>query len=403
MSESAEMFRRTYAEINLDHLISNWSEICSVANDDRFICPMVKANGYGHGDIQIALALEKAGAESIGVCLIEEGLLLRAAGLQCEILVFRGFDKQGAEKILEYQMTPVVSTWEQLAYLEAVADEPVKVHLKFNTGMNRIGFEVDQSEKLRDYFKKTKKLKLKALLTHFALGEDAHLSNGFSFHQTLQFEKAIDFFSGFDLHYHMLNSGGIASLAKIKNENKNVTDHYLAKRKWGFRPGLMLYGYQPSAEFSETKIKPVMTLKSVVNNVRSIDVGESVSYGCTWKAKRRSQIAVVPIGYADGIHRLVSNRAHALIAGNLAPIVGRICMDFLMLDVTDIVKKETGTQWVEEEVVLFGYDDKNQLLPANQLAENSNTIVWETLTSVGERVPRHFKGSVHHNQGLIKS
>ena len=401
MSESVEMFRRTYADINLESLITNWSEIRKVANDDRFICPMVKANAYGHGDVEVALALEKAGATNVGVCLIEEGLLLRSAGLICEILVFRGFDKIGAEKILEYQMTPVVSTWEQLAYLEAVADEPVKVHLKFNTGMNRIGFNVDQTEKLHGYFKKTKKLKLKAVLTHFAQGEDAYLETGFSAKQAQTFESVVEYFSDYDIYAHLLNSGGIASLAKIKNENQK--NHFLTKRKWGFRPGLMLYGYQPAAFFSETEIKPVMTLKSVVNNIRSVAVGESVSYGCTWKAARPSKIAVVPIGYADGVHRLLSNQSSALFAGKLAPIVGRICMDFLMLDVTDIVKDELVSQWIEEEVVLFGFDDKNNLLSAAQMAEKSGTIVWETLTSVGERVPRHFKGSVHHNKGLIKT
>ncbi len=395
-----EMFRRTYADINLDSLIQNWFEIKKVAGDDRFICPMVKANAYGHGDVQVALALEKVGAETLGVCLIEEGLLLRSSGIQAEILVFRGFDKVGAEKILEYQMTPVVSTWEQLAALEAVADQSVKVHLKFNTGMNRIGFDADQTEKLSDYFKKSKKLKLKAVLTHFAQGEDAFREDGFSFQQTVHFQKIIDYFKDHDIYSHLLNSGGIASLAKIKKESQK--NHYLLQTQWGFRPGLMLYGYQPHSNFSEVKLKPVMTLKSVVNNIRQVAAGESVSYGCTWKPDRLSRIAVVPIGYADGVHRLISNKAHALFAGKLAPIVGRICMDFLMLDVTDIIQEGSQLNWIEEEVILFGFDEKNHFLSAEQIAEKAQTIVWETLTSVGERVPRHFKGFVNQQKGLLK-
>jgi alanine racemase len=401
MMHSAEMFRRTYADINLENLIENWHEIKKVASDDRFICPMVKANAYGHGDVQVALALEKAGAENVGVCLIEEGLLLRASGLQSEILVFRGFDKIGAEKILEYQMTPIVSTWEQIHHLEAVADEVVKVHIKFNTGMNRIGFNIDQAEKISDYFKKSKKLKLKALLTHFAQGEDAVSLEGFSAQQVKKFLQVVDYFSAFDIYYHLLNSGAIASLAQLKKENKK--DHFLLQKKWGFRPGLMLYGYQPAKSFSDVNLKPVMTLKSVVNNIRTIAAGESVSYGCTWKPTRPSTIAVVPIGYADGVHRLLSNQASALFAGKLAPIVGRICMDFLMLDVTDIVGSDEASQWIEEEVILFGYDEKNNFLSAEKVAEKAQTIVWETLTSVGERVPRHFKGSVHHNKGFLKT
>lgn len=385
-----EMFRSTFAEINLDALGANLDEIRKIAGDDRFICPMVKANAYGHGDVHTSLALEKVGTETVGVCLIEEGVLLRAAGLQTKILIFRGFDKRGAEKILEYQMTPVVGSWEQIQHLEAAADEPVKVHIKFDTGMNRIGFNPDQAEKLSNYFKKSKSLKLKALLTHFAMGEDAVSENGFSAQQTAKFEKVIDYFSDHDVYAHLLNSGGIASLAQIKKSK--VTDHFLLKRAWGFRPGLALYGYQPGPEFNEMKLKPVMTLKSVVNNIRNVMPGESVSYGCTWRPRVPSKVAVVPIGYADGIHRLISNKAQALFAGKLAPIVGRICMDFLMLDVTNIVADDDLTKWNEEEVILFGYDEKNNFLSAQAQAEMANTIVWETLTSVGERVPRHYRG-----------
>lgn len=391
-----EMYRRTLAEINLDQLLSNWESIRLVANDDRFICPMVKANAYGHGDVQVSLALEKAGVEQVGVCLIEEGLLLRASGFQKDILVFRGFDKIGAEKILDNQMVPVVSTWEQLAYLEELADEPVKIHLKINTGMNRIGFNPDQAEKLMNFFKKSKRLKLKALLTHFACGEDALSEGGFSAQQTKKFNEVLDYFSSFDIYAHLLNSGGIACLDQVLKATSGAPDsHFLTRKKWGFRPGLMLYGYQPSEYFklstvNSVRVKPVMTLKSVVNNIRQVAEGESVSYGCTWKAQKASQIAVVPIGYADGVHRLLSNKGQALFAGQVAPIVGRICMDFLMLDVTEILKGEDPSRWIEEEVVLFGYDEQNHFLTADDAARCSESIVWETLTSVGERVPRQF-------------
>lgn len=387
-----EMFRRTYADINIENLIHNWHQIKNVAGDDRFICPMVKANAYGHGDIQISQALEREGALGLGVCLIEEGLLLRAAGIKTDILVFRGFDKRGAEKILEYQLIPVVSTWEQVHSLESAADEPVKVHLKFNTGMNRIGFNSDQAQKLEEYFRKSEKLKLKAVLTHFACGEDSHLANGFSAQQTKEFIQITEFFKSRGVYSHLLNSGGIAGLAKARTMKSPDKNQLILDYNWGFRPGLMLYGYQAADHFNEIDLRPVMSLKSVVNNIRTIQVGDSVSYGATWKASRPSQIAVVPIGYADGVHRLVSNKSHALFAGKRVPIVGRVCMDFLMLDVTDVVQGTDTSRWIEEDVILFGYDDKDNFLSANEMAAHTNTIVWETLTSVGERVPRHFKG-----------
>ncbi len=385
-----EMYRRTFAEISVENLVHNWLEIKKVAADDRFICPMVKANAYGHGDVQIAKTLQNAGAETVGVCLIEEGFILRASGIQTQILVFRGFDKQGAQKILEYQMTPVISTWEQIQALEGVADDPVKVHIKFDTGMNRLGFTIDQAEKLYNYFKKSKKLKLKAILTHLAVGEDAYLVDGYSAKQILSFTEAVNFFKPLDIYSHVLNSAGIASLALV---NTKSGDHpTLHSQKWGFRPGLSLYGYSPTPELATMNLRPVMTLKSVVNNIREVKKNECVSYGCSWKALRDSRIAVVPIGYADGYHRLISNKGHALFADQLAPVVGRICMDFLMLDVTDIIGMDDSAKWIEEEVIFFGYNQRGTLLSAEHASAMAKTITWETLTSVGERVPRHFKG-----------
>lgn len=385
-----EMYRRTFAEISIENLIHNWHQVKKVAEDDRFICPMVKANAYGHGDIQVAQALTKEGAESLGVCLIEEGLLLRAAGIYSQILVFRGFDRQGAQKILEYQMTPVVSTWEQLQALESVADEAVKVHLKFNTGMNRLGFEVDQCEKLFSFFKTSKKLKLKAALTHLAQAEDAISSSGFSAKQLQIFLQVVDFFKPLNIYFHVLNSGGISALSEVKKENKK--DHLLLRERWGFRPGLSLYGYSAEPSGVGMNLVPVMTLKSVVNNIRLIKKNETVSYGCSWRAGRDSKIAIVPIGYADGYHRLISNRGVALFADQVVPIVGRICMDFLMLDVTDAIADLDTSKWIDAEVTFFGYNEKGIFLSAEKAAEAAETIVWETLTSISERVPRHFKG-----------
>lgn len=392
-----EMFRRTYADINLENLIHNWHQIKKVASDDRFICPMVKANAYGHGDVQVSKVLEKEGADVLGVCLIEEGLLLRASGIKADILVFRGFDKRGAEKIMEYQLTPVVSTWQQVQALEAVADEPMKVHLKFNTGMSRLGFAAEDAEKLREYFIGSKKLKLKAVLTHFTAGEDSASALGQSANQTQRLAEIFDHFSDLDVYAHLLNTGGIAGLAELRSGQHKIAQPHekLLNYKWGFRPGLMLYGYTGNETSTAVDLLPVMSLKSVVNNVRRLEIGEAVSYGSTWVAQRPSYIAVVPIGYADGVHRLVSNRGYALLRGVKVPIVGRVCMDFLMLDITDLVSKnpsEPFEQWIEEEVVLFGFDEKNNFLSAAESASLTDTIVWETLTSVSERVPRHFRG-----------
>jgi len=387
-----EIFRRTFAEINLENLDHNFHYLNKIAGSDRFLCPMVKANAYGHGDIQVAQYLEKIGCSHLGVCLIEEGLLLRNHYVKADILVFRGFDKEGAQKIYDAQLTPIVSTWEQIKYLESVVDDKIKIHLKFDTGMNRLGFHVTEVEKLRDYFRKSKKLKLKAILSHFYLGEDAYLENGHSFQQAQKLSQVHDYFKGDDVYVHLLNSGGIASFSMPLVQDNKL--HYLNAKNWGFRPGLMLYGYAPDSKFSHLDLKPVMTFKSVVNNIRLVKKGEGVSYGASWIAAKDSVVAVVPVGYADGVHRVLSNTGCVLFAGQKAPIIGRICMDFLMIDVSHIVSIDKINSYNEEEVILFGFDQKNNFLSAETNAKAMQSITWEILTSVGERVPRHFKGVI---------
>ena len=396
-----EMYRRTFAEINLDHLAHNIRVLQKTFPSAPFLCPMVKANAYGHGDIQLARFLETLGIQHLGVCLIEEGLLLRNFGVKAEILVFRGFDREGAEKIIQYRMTPVVTTWEQIDYLEEVATSPVSIHLKFDTGMNRLGFRPEEAQKLYERFWQNKKIRVQALVTHLYNGEDAISDNGDSADQLRSLHQASEVFKSLNVFSHSLNSAGILSLHKIKTEN--VQEHPLLLQNWGMRPGLMIYGYNPLAESTDLDLKPVMSLKSVVNTFRRLKSGETVSYGGTWEAKRDSVIAVVPIGYADGYHRILSNQAYALFNGVRVPVVGNVCMDYLMLDVTDAVKNQDLAQLKDREVVLFGYDSNGVFLSPEELAGKAKSITWEMLTSVGERVPRIYTGNdaifVYENVG----
>lgn len=385
-----ELFRRTYSEINLENLRHNWQQVQAIGGADRFICPMVKANAYGHGDTQVAETLVQEGAAALGVCLLEEGLSLSKRGLGVDILVFRGFDRRGAEAIVDNQLVPVVSQWSHLEALESVASDPVKVHLKFNTGMARLGFEPEESEKLFDFFKKSKKLKLKALLTHLASGDDAVTEAGFSQRQFKKMLEIESFFKPLNVYSHLLNSSGIMSLAWMK---KNKPDSLLAQQeKWGFRPGLMLYGCHSMPKQNLTDLKPVMSFRSVVDTVRTLKPGETVSYGGTWTSSNSSYIGVVPVGYADGVHRLMSNRAHVLINGQKCPIAGRVCMDFLMIDMTELIGSQDAISFVGAEVTLFGHDNDGLLLSADEWAEQAETINYEILTSVSARVPRQYKG-----------
>lgn len=387
-----EMFRRTYAEINLDHLAHNIRQIQQALPQAPFLCPMIKANAYGHGDVHLGLFLETLGIQHLGVCLIEEGLLLRSLGVKTEILVFRGFDREGAEQIIKNNMTPVVSTWEQLDHLEEVGGSAVGIHLKFDTGMNRLGFRVEEAQKLFDRLWQNKKIRLKALVTHLFEGEDAMKTDGKSAEQLRKFQEVGKIFKAFNIFSHALNSAGILSLLQLKKDGQISAQHPLAMENWGLRPGLMIYGYNPVPGVV-ADLKPVMSLKSHVSTYRHLKAGETVSYGARWTAQRDSVIAVVPIGYADGYHRVLSNQAHVLFAGKRAPIAGSICMDYLMLDVTDIVGQKSLDQFKEAEVVLFGESSQGGFLSPEELAVKAHSITWEMLTSVGERVPRRYVGA----------
>ncbi|WP_374075004.1 alanine racemase [Bdellovibrio bacteriovorus] len=385
-----EMYRRTFAEINLDHLAHN-IRVLQKAFPQTFLCPMVKANAYGHGDVQLARFLETLGIEHLGVCLIEEGLLLRNFGVKAEILVFRGFDREGAEKILQYNMTPVVSTWEQIEHLEEAASSPVGIHLKFDTGMNRLGFRPEEAQKLFDRLWQNKKIRLKALVTHLFNGEDAVSDKGHSAEQLRKLDRVSQIFKPFNIFCHSLNSAGILSLLALQRDGVPA-GHPLVLQQWGIRPGLMIYGYNPLADKNICELKPVMSLKSQVGTYRHLKAGETVSYSGTWTAKQDSVIAVVPIGYADGYHRILSNQSTVVFAGQRVPVVGNICMDYLMLDVTAIVQGKDLKDFKDQEVTLFGYGSDGNFLSPEELAQHAKSITWEMLTSVGERVPRIYTG-----------
>jgi alanine racemase len=385
-----EMYRHTFAEINLDHLAHNFEAIRRAFPQAPFLCPMVKANAYGHGDVAVARCLEQVGAKYLGVCLIEEGLLLRRGGVTTDILVFRGFDAAGAEEMVAHNLTPVVSTWAQLDAIENVAEKAVQIHLKFNTGMNRLGFSPTDAQKLFERCWQNPRVRVQGILTHLYNGEDAHDPLGDSADQLQGITKVLQVFKPLNPVVHSLNSAGILNSLVVRAK-KNL-HHPLAAYHWGMRPGLMIYGYSPLDDKNILPLKPVMSLKSVASTYRRLKAGEIVSYGGTWTAPQDAVVAVVPIGYADGYHRILSNKGEVLFGDQRAPIIGTICMDFLMLNVTEAVKNKNLENLDDQQIVLFGENSHGQFLGADELAKKAQTISWEILTSVGERVPRVYTG-----------
>lgn len=371
-------FRPTFAEINLRNLDFNLSSIIDLAGSDRFVCPMIKANAYGHGAVPVAQRILKNAQMPLGVVMIEEALELRSAGISSEIIVFGGFDLNGAKQIIDAKLTPVVSQFEHLDFLKDLVTGSIDIHIKFNTGMNRLGFSPSDVDKVITFLKTYPKLKVKAILSHFHSSHLADQENSSSFKQAQLMLKLIDQFKDFGVHAHLLNSDAIVNLAQLKHQPQ----HFLNQYKWGFRPGIMLYGYRTNEIQSPIQIKPVMSLKSIISDIQHVKKGEVVSYNATWTAERDSLIAIIPIGYADGVHRLLSNRAHVVVKNKKVPVIGRVCMDFLMLDVTEISYADLK----KNEVIFF--DDHSQ--GADVLAKAAETISYEILTSVSSRVPRRY-------------
>jgi alanine racemase len=374
--------RNSFAEIDLRALEHNYLALAGLLGPEgqRKMIPMVKADGYGHGDIQVARVCERLGARFLGVVLIEEGIKLRLAGIQAPILVFSHFDSVGAEAIVKYRLTPVLSQFEQIRKLHSVLHEHASypIHLKFNTGMQRLGFEPGDALRLSAEFEHESYLKLEGICTHFAQAEDFGEPGGSAEGQIKLFAKITEDIKKkvkSPVLFHYLNSAGILAGLTPKLD--------LA------RPGLALYGAVPKLRGGQpTGLLPVMSVKSFVGFLHQVPKGGRVSYGGTWTASRDSTIAVIPIGYADGIPRALSNKGRVLIRGQSCPITGIICMDYLMVDVTELVEKGIGPT-LGDEVVFIGKQQEKSIR-AEEFAELAGTIPYEVMTGIQSRLARVY-------------
>jgi alanine racemase len=375
-------YRKTTAFIHMDSLEHNLRELKKLAAPGAFFCPMVKANGYGHGDVAISLKLEQLGVQNLGVALIEEGLVLRRAGCRSKILYFGIFDEDGIEPMLQAHLTPVLSTWEQVHLLEKKVKSPLAVHLKFDTGMHRLGFPMNDIQKLYEHMEKSV-LKVEGVLTHLHSGEGLNPKEGSALEQLRKFARVEKTFVAMRPIAHSLNSSGLINFARFRDEKwpEGLSLHQ------GTRPGLALYGSNP-VPGSAVKLKPVMSLRTQIARALFVPAGETVSYGATWKAQKDSVIAVLPLGYADGYHRLLSNRSEVLFRGERVPVAGTVCMDYTMIDLTPVLKNETADSIGHESVTLFGQDEKGHQISADEVARFAQTVSWEVFTSVSGRVPR---------------
>ena len=375
-----KQFRPTHIKINLKKLLANFQVLKSL-NPSGFLCPMIKANAYGHGDRKIAQTLIRGDCRFLGVSSLEEALRLESGTSSVKILCFGFTSGSAIEELLFQKITPVISDLNQLTDLIERIKTPTKVHLKFNTGMNRLGFDSKDCRKVIDLLSRNPMAQVEALCTHLHSAEDLLNEQGFSRKQLEVFSKiqseiqnqlsnSIDF-------YHVFNSAGIAILYK-KEKSFN----------YGLRPGLLVYGIDPAENISlKPLIGPVMEFKSKIISVRQVKSGEVISYGAFWEAKRDSLIGIVPAGYADGIPVSLSEKGKVLVKGEKAPIKGRITMDYCMIDLTDCPEKKN---LVGEEVIFIGSQGAKQIT-VEEMSKVSGLLTYEIITGFGERVPRHYE------------
>lgn len=372
--------RPTVATVDLDKLQANFRVVQGALRPDTGVLAAVKGDAYGHGATRVARALMDAGCDWFGVALVEEGKELRAAGVTRPILCMGGVGLAGADEAMDARLTPVLSdmaTAERLNQAAGRRHEPSGVHLKVDTGMGRLGVPLPHWEAFLDRLADLKWLRVDGICTHFADSDGAgEAPKVFTREQTRRFLEAVRAARARGFRpslLHTANSGAVVGYPEYAFDL--------------VRPGLLLYGYSPSGPVCPLPLSPVMRVTTRVLVVRDLPAGVGVSYGRTWVTPRPSRIATLPVGYADGYPRALSNRGEVLIHGHRAPVRGRVCMDLTMVDVTDVpAAVDAG-----DEVVLLG-EQGSQKITAWDLAEQAGTIPYEILACISDRVPRVYVG-----------
>jgi alanine racemase len=375
--------RCTSAHVDLQALQSNFQEISDFFTFVSDIAPgqprpgiiaVVKANAYGHGAPAVALALQEAGARLLACADIEEAVALREAGVKADILIFGALSVSDVSGVVEYNLTPSISTptaGRSLHVAAAKRGMRLRCHLKIDTGMNRLGLRFDNLVRTLPEFVASKNLDLNAVYTHFATAEDPD-------HPLFQIQRQ----RFEDVLAQLPKLGVNPRIRHAANSAATLRD----SRVWYdlVRPGLLMYGIVPPLLATTIPLKPVMSLRSRVVAVKGVRAGEMVGYGAHWTAPKAGRIAVVPAGYADGLDRRMAGSCSVLIRGKRAPIIGAVSMDMITVDVSN-VPVETG-----DEVVIIG-DQGRERIDVREIAAAIGTNPYEVLCRVGTRIERIYE------------
>jgi alanine racemase len=373
LGAAADVLRPTVVEVDLARLTANFRAI-EVAVAPAVVMPILKANAYGHGLVAVARHLVALGAASLGVAFLEEAVALREAGVTAPILVMGGIFGDQVPVFLRHGLTLTASSVDKLRHIDETArglGVTAKVHLKIDTGMERIGVHYYSAQKLLERAAECRHCTVEGIYSHFANADAADLTSA-----RLQLSRFLEVLTWYDRHgvptpiRHMANSGAVLQL---RESHLDLV-----------RPGILLYGVYPSAEVAHTiEVLPALSWKSRVVYFKVVQPGHPVSYGSTWQSDHPVRLVTVPVGYGDGYFRALSNVATVIIRGKRYPVVGRVCMDQIMINL------EWDSAYNGDEVVLVGADG-DVAITCEDLAEWAGTIPYEVLTNINTRVPRVY-------------
>ncbi|WP_443770270.1 alanine racemase [Anaerostipes sp.] len=377
-------YYRVHAVIDLDAICHNIKEVKRVIGPDVKVMPVIKADGYGHGAVPIAKALNEIGADAFAVAIIEEGITLRKNGITQPIVILGYTSEYQYSSLIQYEIQPTVFCYEMaesLSKIAAALGQNAKIHIKLDTGMNRIGFKpTRESLEIVKKISKLPNIKIEGIFTHFACADEADKTSAKK--QKAEYDKFIGWLSEEGIEIPVKHVSNSASIIDMKDWRMDMV-----------RSGIITYGLYPSEEVSKDvlDLRPAMSLKTHIVYIKEVGSGEGVSYNHTFVTKRNTKIATIPVGYADGYPRALSSKGRVLIRGQYAPIIGRICMDQFMVDVTDIPDVS-----VMDEVTLVGVDGENRI-SVEEVANGAGSFNYEFVCGVSKRVPR-----VYMQNGKIK-
>lgn len=360
--------RPTWAEINLENLTHNFNLVKGLVGDGVGVLSVVKADGYGHGAVEVSRTLVEAGTDMLGVATVEEAVELRDYGIELPIMLLGGIRPEEAAVAVEHSLTPCLFFLDVAKALDSEAKKAGKrspYHLKIDTGMTRLGVRPEETLSFAEQLSSLKNIEMEGVLTHLASAFTG--SREYTLSQLRCFSDMLGIIRGRGFSPRYIHSANSASIQRFPESHMNLV-----------RPGIMLYG---SGSEGDNMLKPVMKLKTKIIQIRRVPENTPVSYGGTFVTSRLSLIATLPVGYADGYMRRLSNRARVSVRGETVPVIGAVCMDLTMIDVTDVPGVRVG-----DEVVLFG----DELVSVDDVAIWAETISYELLAITGKRVPRLY-------------